>query len=369
MSIDLDPKYESAYLEKVAVLYYQKDYDNCIKFAETSQKLFPKGIHFPWYKADCYSAKFQYENAIKALEEALKINPNNDSVIASIGWDYYYLQNYMKATEYAEKALKVNSKSNSAQNLKKALEKTKLPEGQRVVNFVRDYYLYYNKVQDFEGKSKEISAKQEVTVDEIKNYISSVRVKDDLYTFVVSGALYDELMKLEDTNRILSKELDASTFYIRINSFTQSTGYEFKKVLDSISKPEEKNLVIDLRDNSGGLAVPSNDILDFLLPECVTSNVIYRDGYSRPYYSDEGQTKFKKIIILVNENSASSSELLTLGLKKYLNNVVILGRPTVGKGVGQFTYEDKAKKYMIFLVNHYWNVIGVNLIHNTPKWQ
>lgn len=57
------------------------------------------------------------------------------------------------------------------------------------------------------------------------------------------------------------------------------------------------------------------------------------------------KVKFKHIYIFVNQNSASSSELLSLGLKKYLNNVTIIGTPTVGKGVGQITFEDKNKKY------------------------
>ena len=74
------------------------------------------------------------------------------------------------------------------------------------------------------------------------------------------------------------------------------------------------------------------------------------------YYSDANIVKFKRIFVLTNEHTASSSELLALGLKKNLPNVTIVGRPTYGKGVGQTVYENKSKKYLIYLVSFYWNV-------------
>ena len=53
--------------------------------------------------------------------------------------------------------------------------------------------------------------------------------------------------------------------------------------------------------------------------------------------------------------------MLTLGLKTYLDNVTIIGDNTYGKGVGQMVYEDKNRKLMIFLVDHYWNVREQNI--------
>ena len=53
---------------------------------------------------------------------------------------------------------------------------------------------------------------------------------------------------------------------------------------------------------------------------------------------------------------------MSLGLKKYLHNVTIIGSPTVGKGVEQITFENKRNKYILFLVNHYWNVKKQNIM-------
>lgn len=50
---------------------------------------------------------------------------------------------------------------------------------------------------------------------------------------------------------------------------------------------------------------------------------------------------FNNIYVLTNENSASCSKLVTLGLKTYLDNVTVIGKRTYGKGVGQLVYKDK----------------------------
>ena len=102
-------------------------------------------------------------------------------------------------------------------------------------------------------------------------------------------------------------------------------------------------------------------MLDILLPECTSSYQIERDGYISTSQSGKSYVPFKKIGILVNEKTASSSELLALGLKTYLQNVTIIGNQTAGKGVGQIVYLDRMKKYAVFLVNHYWNVMHKNV--------
>ena len=105
----------------------------------------------------------------------------------------------------------------------------------------------------------------------------------------------------------------------------------------------------------------ANIMLDALLPECTPSYIIERDGYISSFRSDKGHIKFKKIGLLVNEKTASSSELLALGLKTYADNVTIIGRKTMGRGVGQTVYMDRTKGYALFLVNHYWNVLQQNI--------
>jgi len=158
-----------------------------------------------------------------------------------------------------------------------------------------------------------------------------------------------------------NKPVNETTDYIRISSFSRKTANDVLDVIDNLENTKDRYLVIDLRGNSGGDTASGADILDFLLPDSVVCNLIYKDGYSNAYYSDDELIEFKHIFVLIDEYSASCSELLTLGLKTYLDNVTVIGRKSFGKGVGQVLFEDKTTGFVIFLVNHYWNVRQENI--------
>lgn len=350
-----------SYLEKLSLLYKTKNYEQAVAFGLDALKKFPQNEDLNWYIADSYSAQFLHEDAIKHYLLALQANPKNDQVAAYAGWEYYYLQDYTNAEKYANKALELYSDNFEAQNLQTELDKTKLPEAERIVDFVKSNYLYLKDIKGFEKISESFKEDSDITVEDVARYIESIRKKQDVFTFVISGKEYDYMAQENLTNQVSGKELQQNTYYIRIDTFTPNVGYDFRKTIGDIRNTEETNLIIDLRGNGGGVINASNDILDLLLPECYTSYLIDRNGYIDSYFSDENQVSFKKILILVDENSASSAELLTLGLRKYLDNVVVIGRPTFGKGVGQNIYEDKQKKYMIFLVGFYWNVKEENI--------
>lgn len=360
-AIALDKDYIDTYIDKLAMLYDLKDYEDCIEFGMQSLKRFPKNEDINWYIADSYSATLVHDKAIKYYMEVLNINPQNDQVAINSAWEYLYMQDYVNAQKFTDRAKELSADSYEVDSLQEELDKTKLPEAERIVNFVKNNYLYMGENKNFNDKSAEFLKDKNVTDSDIQHYIDSIRKSSDIFTFVVSGEDYDYMVQEEITNQISHYELDDNTFYVRINSFVPSTASDFKKALKEIENTKDTNLVIDLRGNSGGLIYSSTDILDYLLPECTTSYVIDRNGYIDSYYSNENQVSFRNILILVDENSASSAELLTLGLKKYLNNVVVIGKPTFGKGVGQNIYEDKNKKYMIFLVSFYWNVKEENI--------
>jgi C-terminal peptidase prc len=185
--------------------------------------------------------------------------------------------------------------------------------------------------------------------------------KDDRFTYFIEGEYYDDFNKTEKASHITTTSLNLELKLIRIPAFTADTSDEVKKYLLTLKSTESQSLVLDLRDNPGGLILDANEILDLLLPKCISSYLIYSDAYKYEYTSDSKMLKFKKIIVMVNENSASSSELLALSLKKHLNNVTIIGHKTFGKGVGQETYENKAKHFIILLTSFKWYVEGLNV--------
>lgn len=360
-------KYEVAYSNKAMALYCQKNYSDCLSYCNSIKSSFPDCSDFPFYIGDCCSILGKHKEAISAYEEVHKLSPDDVDALSSIGWEYYSLEDYDKASEYANKALAIDSEDYTAKSLAEDIKAAKKPENERIVTFIKENYLYIDQVKDFDQKAAKFLKKKDVDLKDIYLFLESIRLKKDQFTYFIFDKYYDELMEEEINNQIEHKVLSDTMHYIRMNAFTLGIDEQFKNVVKKIHKPEEQTLVIDLRDNSGGTTLAANNILDFLLPECVTSNMVDRTGEAYSYKSDMNKVNFKHIYIYVNEESASSSELLTLGLKTYLKNVTIIGRPTFGKGVGQTVFENKKNKYMIFLVNFCWNVEGKNVTDQKIK--
>lgn len=287
--------------------------------------------------------------------------PNDADLYSSTGWEYYELEEYDLSSQYADKAEAVDSDNFSTVILRQTLEEAKKPEGERIVNFVKGNYLYFSEIENFEEKADEFLKLNEIEPEDIYNFLEAMRKEDDPFTFFISGQYYAQLLEEEMNHHIEYKSFGEGYHYIKISLFTSDVADEFRTVLEQIQNCEDQILVIDLRDNPGGLAEPTNEILDILLPKCCTSYMIDRNGEIYTYDSDDSQIRFKHIYVFVNSNSASSSELLALGLDTYLKNVTVIGEPTVGKGVAQLSFENKKKKYMIYLVSFYWNIKEKNI--------
>ncbi len=349
--------FEVAYINKAWALFSQKSYTECIEFCNTNKASFVDNYDFPYYMGDCYSMLGEHEKAISAYEEAYKLCPEDNTT----AFEYYYLEEYDKSSEYVDKSISINKEDYEATILTDMLIEAKKPENERIVNFVKDNYLYLDKVMNFDQKAAAFLEKKEITLLYIYNFLESVRIKEDMFTYFIFDEYYDMMLEEDLNNKMEYKTLSDNVQYIKIDSFTLGIDEQFKSVLKKLPNPKEQTLVIDLRDNPGGLTMTANNMLDLLLPECVTSYMVDRTGENSPYNSDKNQICFKHIYIYVNEESASSSELLTLGLKTYLDNVTVIGRPTLGKGVSQKPFESKRNKYIIFLVDSYWNVKGSNV--------
>ena len=127
--------------------------------------------------------------------------------------------------------------------------------------------------------------------------------------------------------------------YIRIKSFGEETAQEFDKILSSLEGQGIEGLIIDIRNNSGGLFDAGVSIADRLLPEGIVSYAEDKDGNRFNYNSDSKHTKLP-MVVLINGASASTSEMLAAALKDY--DAILVGEKTFGKGIMQEThvYED-----------------------------
>lgn len=140
--------------------------------------------------------------------------------------------------------------------------------------------------------------------------------------------------------------LDSITGFIKINRFSATTYEEFKAALKSLQKKGMEQLVVDLRQNPGGYLEAAADIADEFLEG--NKLIVYTKGKhsTRSEYYRAGSKKgFEKgrLVILVDENSASASEILAGAIQDW-DRGVIIGRRTFGKGLvqEQYTLDDGA---------------------------
>jgi carboxyl-terminal processing protease len=134
--------------------------------------------------------------------------------------------------------------------------------------------------------------------------------------------------------------VNPQTAYIKIRQFGANTAEEFLHILENLKKNKPKNLIIDLRDNGGGYFSEAMGVLEELLPQ--GSLMVYTKGVNddRTDYFSAGGGSFEKgkIAVLIDENSASASEIVA-GAIQDLNRGVVIGRRSFGKGLVQQKFD------------------------------
>ncbi|MCP4552421.1 MAG: S41 family peptidase [Bacteroidetes bacterium] len=124
--------------------------------------------------------------------------------------------------------------------------------------------------------------------------------------------------------------------YMKLNTFSATTYDEFSVALKRLKEEGLTNLILDLRGNSGGFVKPSVQIADDFLS--VDKLIVYTKGNSRPknsiYSKSGGLFESEKLVILIDEASASASEILA-GAVQDNDRATIIGRRSYGKGLVQ----------------------------------
>jgi carboxyl-terminal processing protease len=129
------------------------------------------------------------------------------------------------------------------------------------------------------------------------------------------------------------KMLDDGIGYIAISGFEENTALDFTRALEAIQDQGARALIVDLRDNGGGLVDAAVNVADQLLDQGVVAYTEDHDGNKSYYRTKQGKTDLP-YAVLVNEASASSSEILSAGIKDN-NGGPLVGVTTYGKGIIQ----------------------------------
>jgi carboxyl-terminal processing protease len=137
--------------------------------------------------------------------------------------------------------------------------------------------------------------------------------------------------------------LNTETAYVRISKFGANTDVDFIEAVRSLKTKGMKKIVLDLRDNGGGYVSAATGLANQFLPE--NKLIVYTEGKHEPrtdyYTTGGGEFEQGRLAVLINENSASASEIFA-GAIQDLDRGVIIGRRSFGKGLvqEQFSFDD-----------------------------
>jgi carboxyl-terminal processing protease len=147
--------------------------------------------------------------------------------------------------------------------------------------------------------------------------------------------------------------------YIRLNKFSETTYQEFMNSLEKLKKQGMKSLILDLRDNGGGILIQATNIADEFLND--DKLITYTEGahsLKKEYRCDkDGEFEKGKLIVLINEGTASASEILTGALQDW-DRATIVGRRSFGKGLVQEQYQLSDGAGLRLTVARYYTPLG-----------
>jgi carboxyl-terminal processing protease len=156
--------------------------------------------------------------------------------------------------------------------------------------------------------------------------------------------------------------LDSITGFIHLNRFAESTYIEFMMALERLQKQGMKKLVLDLRNNGGGLLSKAVAIADEFLDE--DKLVVYTEGVKSPKYEykcrKEGLFEKGDLVVLIDESSASASEVLAGALQDW-DRATIVGRRSFGKGLVQDQYTLSNGAGLRLTIARYYTPLGRNI--------
>lgn len=153
--------------------------------------------------------------------------------------------------------------------------------------------------------------------------------------------------------------LDESTGFIKLNKFSATTTDEFVEAINDLKRQNLKNLVLDLRGNGGGYLKTAIEISDQFLKN--NDLIVYTSGTNEPKreYNATSQGEFEKgnLVVLVDESSASASEIVSGAIQDWDRGIVI-GRRSFGKGLVQKPFYLTDGSMVRLTTAHYYTPSG-----------
>lgn len=173
----------------------------------------------------------------------------------------------------------------------------------------------------------------------------------------------DYTRKIVSVNNIETNKLDGNVGYIRILSFENNIAAQFTREYKKLRSENISALVLDLRNNPGGLLNETVNIAKQILPKGEIVRLVYKDRDDRVYNSDGANEIDIPLVVLVNENSASASEILA-GAIKDAGVGKLVGVKTYGKGIVQSVESLTFQGALSITTSKYYTSSGLEIHKN-----
>lgn len=162
-----------------------------------------------------------------------------------------------------------------------------------------------------------------------------------------------DIIEIKSVTSKVFEEDNKKIGYMYIDTFASNTYKQFSKQLKKLEKKNIDSLIIDVRGNSGGRLTQVNEILDEFLDKKIEIYRIETKGKEKKVYTTDKTKRNYPVVVLVNDGSASASEILASAFMYNYKNATIVGNTTYGKGTIQKAVELSS---------------GASLKYTTQKW-
>lgn len=137
-----------------------------------------------------------------------------------------------------------------------------------------------------------------------------------------------------ERDTVFSELLEGNTGYIEITGFDQRTGTDFAAAVEKLEKEGLNGLILDLRNNPGGIVDEAIAVGKTIVPAGEITRVVDRDGNVQERYVSDAQPKDYPLVVLINEHSASAAEIIA-GALQDRGGATLVGAPSFGKATVQ----------------------------------
>ncbi len=202
-----------------------------------------------------------------------------------------------------------------------------------------------------------VEADLERNFEDIDQLVSIVRGEEGTTVDIVVSRDGKEIpmtveRRIIDMETVSYKMLENNIGYIQLTEFDTISVDQFNSALDALESQGMTSLILDLRDNPGGDYDTVVAMADRVLPEGKITTVVDKNGTEQTEYSDEEHQISIPMAVLINENSASASELFTGAIKDY-GIATIVGETSYGKGIVQSIFRLEDGSGMKFTTEEY----------------